>query len=583
MTASRSDRRRTGSPDRAGGKRDSRRSGEGPRAAAGKGPAKGAPAPPSAPTPASAAAPARRAEIVKLALSGLAVLLFLASARLGSPQPWSYDEYYHLGVAREMTHHFPLRSFPWAPFSILADHFADKDFLFHIVLMPLSGLSLETAGTAGVVLGLAFFVACFAFALWRLRAPRPWAWLLGLALAGPLFAYRASMCRPHLWMIGFAALTLAILLPGRRPWLLLPVTALFALTHTAAWIAVAFAVLWGIAGWLVPGGQDRCLLWRPAAWAAAGWLLGQLVHPNVPDNFRLAYLQNLVVPFQSTGAGSAALEAMTGAELTPLDGYELARQWPAFLAPAAALALLAARPRLRTRSTLTAALLATAFLLAGSLRFQRLFEVGAPLGLLALATIAGVAGVAGVAAGSAAGSREPPRPLLGGWAPFAAALAVLVGGLWTGALVRLRPLTATAPIGMARWLAENGRPGEKVFTAQWADSAPIFYFAPQLRTLVALDPTFFFARDPALFTTYADIAFGRNPDPAAAIARRFGSQLVTVWRAPAFSPLAAQLARDPRAQPVYLDPYYAVFRLEAGKIAGGAAALANPGVPPGLR
>ena len=147
----------------------------------------------------------------------------------------------------------------------------------------------------------------------------------------------------------------------------------------------------------------------------------------------------------------------------------------------------------------------------------------------------------------------------------------------------MRPLTAAAPIGMARWLAENGRPGEKVFTAQWADSAPIFYFAPQLRSLVALDPTFFFARDPALFTTYTEIAFGRSPDPAGAIARRFGSQLVTVWRAPAFSPLAAQLARDPRAQPVYLDPYYAVFRLDVGGTSGGAPARANPGATPALR
>ena len=548
------------------------------------GPAKPAAVAPAVPAVEPAQA-SRRAALVKLALAGLAALLFLASARLASPRPWSYDEYYHLGVAREMTREFPLRSFPWTPYSVLAERFADKDFLFHLVLMPLARLPLETAGTAGVVLGQAFFLACFATALWRLRpsipsAPlaasasyAPWPWLLGIALLGPLFVYRASMCRPHLWMIGFAALTLAVLLPGRRLWLLAPVTALFALTHTAAWIAVAFAALWGVAGWLVPrnvstGDEHRRLLWRPAAWAAAGWLLGQLVHPNVPENFRLAYLQNLVVPFHSTGAGSAALEAMTGAELTPLAAGRLAQQWPAFLAPAAAIALLAVRPRLRTRATLTVTLLAAAFLLGGALLFQRMFEVGAPLGLLALAAIAAIA---------AERARQGSRTPLGGWAPLAATLAVLVGGLWTGAVVRARDMGASPPIGMARWLGENGRPGERVFTAQWGYSAPILYFAPQLRTLVALDPTFFFARDPALFTTYADIAFGRDADPAGAIVRRFGSHYATVWRAPAFNSLANQLARDPRAHVVYLDPYYAVFRLD------GAAAPAGASPGPSLR
>ena len=52
----------------------------------------------------------------------------------------------------------------------------------------------------------------------------------------------------------------------------------------------------------------------------------------------------------------------------------------------------------------------------------------------------------------------------------------------------------------------RGGEGERVFTAQWGDSAPLFYFAPQLESLVVLDPTFFLAKDPELFETYVTSA-----------------------------------------------------------------------------
>ena len=36
------------------------------------------------------------------------------------------DVYYHLAVAREMLESGPLQSFPWTPYSLFAERFADK-------------------------------------------------------------------------------------------------------------------------------------------------------------------------------------------------------------------------------------------------------------------------------------------------------------------------------------------------------------------------------------------------------------------------------------------------------------------------
>jgi hypothetical protein len=517
------------------------------------------------PTPAVPAAPGgalenRRAAAVKLLLAGLAVVAFYLAARIAAPAPWSYDEYYHLGVARELRSHFPLRSFPWTPFSILSDHYADKEPLFHLLLMPFAGLPIEQAGLAGAALGQLFSTAALAAVLWRLRVRRAWAYVLGLAGLGSMFAMRFDMCRPHLLLMGFSVLMLGLLIVEARGAVLLAAAALFGLAHAGGWIAIVYAAAWALAGLLTgPAGRApgaRRFLWRPIAWIAAGWTLGQLVHPNFPQNLKLLALQTLVVPFEASPAGDAALRSQIGEELSAPGIAILAEQWTVFLAPALVLALLLREPRLRTRATVACAAVAIGFLLIGSLFLRRLIELGAPLGVLALAVLAW--------------EREKQRPPAGGsprggWGPWIAAFALAIGALWTSITVRSYGFgQVSAPQEMARWLGEHGQRGARVFTAQWADSAPLFYSAPQLQSLVALDPTFFYARDPARFREYVDLVQGRRTDANAAadaVRHDFAARYVTLWRNPVFESFARQLVAAPRVAEIYRDPYYLVLDL----------------------
>src|SRR6202035_3380750 len=154
-----------------------------------------------------------------------------------------------------------------------------------------------------------------------------------------------------------------------------------------------------------------------------------------------------------------------------------------------AAAALLRRPALRSREAVTLVLLALAFLGVACLALSRFFEVGAPLGLLSLV------------AGEAARRRQPLLP--GG--RLAAGLVLGIAALWTLGIVQTLGFGISYPDEMARWLGANGAPREVVFTAQWADSEPLFYYAPQLRSLVVLDPTFLYAQDPARFEDYARI------------------------------------------------------------------------------
>src|SRR6185369_6455376 len=182
-----------------------------------------------APVPVAAAAPVAESPIRRMAglvAAAAAVLLFYLAARSVAPKPWSYDEYYHLGLARLMRTDFRITSFRWTPFSIFFDHFADKEPLFHILLMPFARLPLERAGLIGVALGQIFLLASFAFVLWKLAVPRaPW-FVFALAGLGTMFALRADMCRPHIWLIGFALLVIGLLAAEVSWKVLAPVCAL---------------------------------------------------------------------------------------------------------------------------------------------------------------------------------------------------------------------------------------------------------------------------------------------------------------------------------------------------------------------
>jgi hypothetical protein len=328
------------------------------------------------------------------------------------------------------------------------------------------------------------------------------------------------------------------------------ICALFGLTHTGGWIAIPLAILWSLSGLTVRGEPDgRRIPWQPMAAAAGGWLLGQLVHPEVPANFRLFLIANFVVPFQSTAAGDAALRSQLGTEMSRPEMSILAEQWPVFIAPAIVLFALVFVPRLRSRAALTAGLASLAFLAAGCLAARRFLELGAPLSLLALALVIRERRDQGL------------PPWFPQWGRITAAVTILLAGVWTVSLLRTYGYGIySPPLEMARWLGEHGKPGERVFTMQWADSSPLLYSAPQLQSLVALDPTAFYLKDPKLFQTYVEITAGRKADPANAIRQQFGARWVTVPYN-FYTQVASQLAKSPGVQLVYGDRDYAVMDL----------------------
>ncbi len=474
--------------------------------------------------------------------------------RVLAPNPWDYDEYFHVGLARELYDGMPA-SFHWTPFSVAFERFADKELLFHVLLMPFASLPIERATLAGAMLGQILVVGSFAWVLWRLRVAYAPVYLLALTAMGVTFVSRMAMCRPHHGEIGFSILFLGLLLLKAPPLALAAVAAVFGLFHASGWLPIAFAVLWLVVARFDPAAAPR-KRWRDVAATGLGWAAGQCLHPAFPENLRLLWIQNVTV-LSKAAAGGQALRSQIGSELRPMESRLIPDQWPVLLAAAVLLALVATRPAWRRPQVLLIAGLAMLALVAGLFLWLRFFELAAPLTLLAIAV-----GSRPPEGTPRAAARRPPAGLAR--APLVAALTlILAGSLFTFNELRTQYRSGEiAPAkGMAEWLARNGRPGDRVFTANWADSAPLFYAAPQLQSLVALDPTFFLIADPDRFRLYADTVQGREIDSARVIREQFGARWVTVWRFPAHKALATRLLKSGQASVAFADPFYLVLDL----------------------
>ena len=508
---------------------------------------------------------ATRGRMLRLALAGVLSLGFLSRFQFRLEVVRGVDVYYHLAVAREMLASGPLQSFPWTPYSLFAEHFADKEFLFHVLLMPLAGLDVVSAGQLGALLAQVAVVAVFAAILWQWRAPLAPALLLGLCAIGPPLAVRLSMCRPHTWTLAFSLLVLA-LLAARRPRLgaLFVCACLHGLFHSGGWLSVAFAGLFAATALLGLEGRKPHLDWKPVAATAAGWLLGQLLHPNFPANFEVLWLQNVVVPLTAGSAGGSALSAALGAELMPSSGAVVLANLPALaLLTATGLALIY-RPALRDRRSLTAWLAAAIFTALAVFVMRRMWELAGPLSLLCAAALLARATT------QFETSRLRSRGL-----QLGLAAVILLGATNTQHHASLWITDTEPPVAMSRWLNRNAEAGDFVYSAQWGDSAPLLWFAPKLRSLVALDPTFLYAQDPDRFLAYAATVTGDDPDPIGTILDRFEARWLTIWRVPVFDSLSEAAAGDSRSTLVFQDPDYLVYELSGGE-AGGEAGGGTP-------
>ncbi len=505
-------------------------------------------------------------------LPALAAVMLLAAALVlwvqsASDGLYGYDGYYHIRYAQILREDGISRSFPWWQETFLRERFADKGFLYHLLLIPFTFGDLASGGKAAAAFFAAIAAGIFYIAVERLRAPWPFLWSLLLLASSTAFLYRLGFTRPLVLAVALAIAGGAAIFLGRAGWAF-ALAALYPYVHISYHLLPSVALLHDLHRRAEPAGGRS---FRITGWTCAGAAAGALLNPYLPNNLYLWWVQNLRV----LGiAWSAPADLGLGLEIRPGGSDQLLKyNIGVFLLLAVAVYLLA-RCRRRASSESLSLLVISCGFLALSMMSRRFIEFWTPFTVLlaAVATrdfVRGRPGPEALGEGPEAGSTPaaPGGPASSGRLGLAGVPALIVaGGLLVHSATGARAIVATDRglkyAAVSQWMSEEVPAGETIFHLDWDDFPQLFFFNPQFKYLVGLDPTFMYVTDPQRWSLWRDVTHGDVDDIYTPIRKTFGCRWVLgIPEAVDFMRIAR---RDPRFSPKYEDEDATLFELADG-------------------
>jgi hypothetical protein len=513
---------------------------------------------------------------------------------------WDADSYYHLAVARLYAQSGISATIPWARFSLLSNG-GDKDFLFHVLLMPFTvaldpaiggrlALALLNASIATAVANL----AARAIGLWGFAVPF-WLWI-----AAPPFFTRIVRLRPEL--IALLVILIAIPYAAKRRWIVLGVlAAVFTWSYTAFHVFLALCVIWwlvdrlakrstqdsglrtqdsatdpkheepptshpdpreGVAtGHTSPGGRgwrDRRSAaeegapgegragWQALLWPFAGVAIALLARPHPIENLKIWFVQNVTF-FMNVS------RLDVGPEIRPPSLMRAGVASAAWIAALAVLAVIAMRSRERAHplaryAAVPAILFAVLFF--GMVRMATYFY---PLATIAILLAIGPRFCASIAKHEPSERRLSAGQRIRGHAlPLTLALSTLISIPLALNPTFVHIISGAPVLSEADWEAfGKAVPRGAKVAATWGDAEIYALWAPQGRYLDVLDPVFMAVPFPRQYAVQRAIFAGVHPDIAFAAKEALDSDFVALDWSDAPPMLIERMKSDPRLRVRY--------------------------------
>ena len=473
-----------------------------------------------------------------------------------------FDGYYHIKYAWLLRQHGIFQDFPWAQFSLWRDNFADKEFLFHVLLIPFTFFAdLQVGAKHAAVFFAALFIANFSLVLRLQRVPVRYLWTVLLFVAGDVFLYRLHLPRPHLLSM-ILMLWLVYATVQQRYVLIAVLSAVYVHAYTALHMPVLLGIIF-CAGQRLMGEK---ISWRSLYVPSLAVAVSSLVSPFFPNNLILFYVQNLKLIWQHV---FTSIDLNQGTELLPTPTRYFLLYNTALLLPfVSALYLAVLHPRQISRESKH--LLAMAlFFLAMTMLSKRFVEYSYPIGMLFCACYYRDRW------GSIAW-----RSLLAKAKLTTVALAVLIlallGANGIASYHNLHSdITAVKRLSYykaaAQFLQQHTPVNTTVFTCDWDDAPELFFFNHHNRYMVFMDPTFMYSWSPEVWRAWHSITNGRAKQrTATAIYHGLGLQYGFCTQN--FHNLRAVIDDDPHLRIIYEDKWTYVFQVTPLPPADDAAA-----------
>jgi len=440
------------------------------------------------------------------------------------------DGFYHARYSQMLPQRGLSRELPWMQFTDWKEHFCDKDFLYHVYLVPFTRNAAEPlpgAKWGTLVLFLGALTALY-FVLRKWNVPFAVLWVALLGVGSAYFLTRMFMVRSHCLSVLLMIVAVHVILK-RRFWPCFAMAFLYAWSYSVP-LAMLIAACVAEAGRFFvqeprPQGSGISRDWKQSARmplaTTAGLLAGLAIHPYTPYSLKSIWMFVEIIRSGQLGSDvelGSEFQHMTGAAaFTVSIGTTVA----ALAALIGALLLFTRVVKNRTLAPETAAIVAlsTAWFVSMFISFERFIEYAAPIACLACGFVA--------------------RDMLGPLPPFnrlaeKPRLIALAGvGLFVMILAGLHSFTYNVTFqffklsfdrfaeiavrydqnkgdlsakekeerqwvllreryfdGAGNWMRANLKPGTVVANFYWDDFPELFYGTPEMYYLVGLDPTF---------------------------------------------------------------------------------------------
>ncbi len=421
------------------------------------------------------------------------------------------DAFYHAAMPSVLVEYGTNASFPWLPFTSLAQGYTDHHFLYHIFLLPFSYFFGELTGIVVATIVLTVFLALVL--LWFLRSMRVKGafWYVAFLFLQSPFLFRVELAK-------VPVVSLLVLFIG-----------LWCLFHRRHYglLIVSFIYTWTYGGWpilpalvighivvrfvheLLTHKRWRIKKYWRRTWKHDGWSLsatfigcglGVVLNPYFPSNLGFFWQQVFQIAVLDAHGGIGV-----GGEWHP---YAL----QSFVGDAGLLLLalflttiaFVVTPRKHDSYSWFFIVTAYGFMVL-TLSSQRYIEYFAPFTVVAMALV--------VQRWLQLRSHKLQHMLrYVGVVVFVGLLPIFFLSVTS---VRQSFAYGFEPTRLAeesRWLSDNSMERDVVFHTDW-DHFPMLFFNNKKNSYIAgLDPRFFYFEDQDLFRRYVDVVEGRAAD-----------------------------------------------------------------------
>lgn len=458
------------------------------------------------------------------------------------------DGYYHIKLAYLLREQGFIENFPWASLSLWADQFSDKEFLFHLFLIPFTYFENLEYGAKLATVTLASFAITSFYIILKLNKVRfSWFWFLLLTSAGGYFLYRINVPRAQIMSVSFVLWAIHFVINQKRK-------SLFFLSWIYTYAYTAFFLPFGFA--LIQTGYlfffEKKSDFKTPLYAFLGMLLGSLLHPYFPNNLLFFYVQNFYVFFMS----QAKVDLHMGGELYPMDTKQMLLVNTSVILAYFSVFFHRLISQDKVNVKVATTFLISLVLIILTFISKRFAEYSSPVTLMFCALYFKPY-LDDLSIKNLFKSKPFKTSFIG------LSLLILILILQYRSYIDVYPQFRRGPSNFqsaALKLKEYTDENEVVYTCDWDDAPELFFFNHYNRYLIFLDPNFMYYKDPSLWKTWDNLSNGRLNDQTYDIFKnqfkiRFGVCTNN------FITLRNLIREDPKMSVIYQDKHAYIFKL----------------------